>query len=141
MDPLSAMAKNRFTLVLSHRRNVQFLHHLFGMNRVSHRWKRQKKLPYYSRNKSTLCEIRDMIINLSKQFHFNRDHNQYDGVYIFKNNKSQDGHTDVCLELKVSVNGEEEKAYRLTKPTAILFQSNEVIEEMIAEEVVAFSGN
>jgi hypothetical protein len=80
-----------------------------------------------------------MIINLSKPFHFSREENNYKGMYIFKNNKTQDGHTDVCLELKVSVNEKEEKEYKVNKPTAILFQSNDVIEEMIADEVVAFS--
>jgi hypothetical protein len=29
--------------------------------------------------------------------------------------------------------------YRVNKPTAVLFQSNDVIEEMIADEVMAFS--
>lgn len=79
-----------------------------------------------------------MIINLSKPFHFRRDANEYSGVYMFKNHKSTDG-TDICLELKFSINEEEEKLYQINKPTAVLFQANDVIEDMIADEVVAFS--
>jgi len=82
-----------------------------------------------------------MIINLSKQFHFSRNDNEYEGMYIFKNNKSENFNKDVCLELEFSVNGNEPKVYQINKPTAILFQSNEDIEEMIAKEVVAFSAS
>ena len=80
-----------------------------------------------------------MIINLSKHFDFSRDEKEYKGRYIFTNRKSEGGYNDVCLELTVSVNEQEEKVYRVSKPTAVLFQSNEVIEEMIADEVVAVS--
>lgn len=80
-----------------------------------------------------------MIINLSKRFYFNRDENEYKGMYVFTNHKSEEGHSDVCLEMTVSVNEQEEKVYRVNKPTAVLFQSNEVIEEMVADEVIASS--
>jgi hypothetical protein len=80
-----------------------------------------------------------MIINLSKRFNFSRDEKEYKGMYVFTNNKSEGGHSNVCLEMTVSVNEQEEKVYRVNKPTAVLFQSNDVIEEMIADEVVAFS--
>jgi hypothetical protein len=101
----------------------------------------RKKLPGAGANKTTLCQIPNMIINLSKLFHFRRDENDYKGVYVFKNNKSEDGRNDVCLVLTVSVNEKEEKEYQVNKPTATLFQSNELIEEMIADEVVAFSAD
>jgi hypothetical protein len=87
-------------------------------------------------NKTTLCQIRDMIINLSKSFHFSRGKNDYKGIYIFKR---EGGNNDLSLELTVSVNEKEEKKYEVNKPTAVLFQSNDVIEEMVADEVVAFS--
>jgi hypothetical protein len=80
-----------------------------------------------------------MIINLSKLFHFRREDNDYKGMYVFKNNKSEDGHNDICLVVTVSVNEKEEREYQINKPTATLFQSNDIIEEMIADEVVAFS--
>lgn len=80
-----------------------------------------------------------MIINLSKHFHFSRDENQYKGIYVFTNIKGEQGRSDVCLELTFSVNEQKEKVYRVNKPTAVLFQSNDMIEEMIADEVVAFS--
>ena len=79
-----------------------------------------------------------MIINLSKQFHFSRDENEYKGMYVFKNHRSEE-RNDLSLVLNVSVNNKEEKVYEVNKPTAVLFQSNDVIEEMIADEVVAFS--
>jgi hypothetical protein len=80
-----------------------------------------------------------MIINLSKPFHFSRGKNDYKGKYIFKKHKSEDGNSDVCLEMTVSINEREEKVYEVNKPTAVLFQSNDIIEDMIADEVVAFS--
>lgn len=80
-----------------------------------------------------------MIMNLSKPFHFRRDQNEYKGAYLFRKNKNQDGKSDVCLVLNVSVNEKEEKVYEINKPGATLFQPNDVIEEMIADEVVAFS--
>ena len=95
-----------------------------------------KKVHLHCVNKTTLCQIANMIINLSKPFHFRRDENEYTGAYMFKNDK--DG-SDVCLELKFSINQKEEKLYQVNKPTAVLFQSNDVIEEMVADEVVAFS--
>jgi hypothetical protein len=82
-----------------------------------------------------------MIINLSKPFHFHRDENEYSGQYLFRNNKNREGSNDVCLVLNVSVNEKEEKVYEVNKPTATLYQANEVIEEMIADEVVAFTQN
>jgi hypothetical protein len=80
-----------------------------------------------------------MITNLVKPFYFTRDDKEYKGMYVFTNNKSEKGPSDVCLEMTVSVNEQEEKVYRVNKPTSVLFQSNDVIEEMIADEVVAFS--
>ncbi len=80
-----------------------------------------------------------MIINLSKHFYFNRDEKEYKCKYVFTNIKSGDGHNDLRLELTVSVNDQEEKVYQVNKPTAVLFQSNDRIEEMVADEAVAFS--
>lgn len=80
-----------------------------------------------------------MILNLSKFFHFSRDSNEYKCSYVFKSNKDGAGTTDVRLVLNVSVNEKEEKLYELNKPTTVLFQSNDMIEKMIADEVIAFS--
>jgi hypothetical protein len=80
-----------------------------------------------------------MIMNLSKPFHFRRDQNEYRGKYLFRKNKSRDGISDVCLVLNVSVNEKEEKVYEINKSTTTLYQPNEVIEEMIADEVVGFT--
>lgn len=81
-----------------------------------------------------------MILDLSKQFRFRRNENEYEIGYIFKSHKKQDGNRDVCLEINVSVNGSKQKMYEVSKPTFTLFQSNDAIEEMIADEAVAFSG-
>ena len=59
-------------------------------------------------------------------------------MYIFKSNKGEDGTNDVRLVLNVSANEKEEKVYEVNKPTSVLFQSNDLIEEMIADEVVEF---
>jgi hypothetical protein len=80
-----------------------------------------------------------MIMNLSKPFHFHRDKNEYRGNYLFRRNKSQGDLSDVCLVLNVSVNEKAEKVYEMNKPTTTLYQPNEVIEEMVADEVVNFS--
>lgn len=90
-------------------------------------------------NNTTLCQIGNMIINLSKLFHFRRDEDEYRCTYIFENSKNENGNKDVRLILKVSVNENEEKEYHVNKPTSVLFQPNDAIEQMVAEEVVAFS--
>jgi hypothetical protein len=79
-----------------------------------------------------------MIMNLSKPFHFRRDQNEYMGNYLFRRNKNEDGNNDVCLELHVSVNEKEEKLYEVNKSMATLFWPNELIEEMVADEVIKF---
>jgi hypothetical protein len=80
-----------------------------------------------------------MMLDLQKRFHFRRDHRDYDIGYIFRSNKTQSGNHDVCLVLNISVNKSEEKVFEINKPTATLFQSNDDIEKMIADEAVAFS--
>jgi len=79
-----------------------------------------------------------MIIDLSGPFILAAMSMNTRACMFSQNNKSK-GHSDVCLEMAVSVNEQEEKVYRVNKPTAVLFQSNEVIEEIVADEVVAFS--
>jgi hypothetical protein len=80
-----------------------------------------------------------MMLNLQKRFHFRRNQKDYDIGYIFRSNKTQNGNHDLCLVLNISVNKSEEKVFEIHKPTATLFQSNEDIEKMIADEAVAFS--
>lgn len=48
------------------------------------------------------------------------------------------GNLDVCLVLNISVDKNEAQVFEINKPTATLFQSNEDIEKMIADEAVAF---
>jgi hypothetical protein len=57
----------------------------------------------------------------------------------FTNKRIHEGRSEVCLELTVSVNEQEENVHRVNKPVSALFQSNDAIEEMVADEVVAFS--
>ena len=80
-----------------------------------------------------------MMLNLPKRFHFRRDQKEYEIGYIFRSNKMQNGNHDVCLVLNISVDKSEAKVYEINKPTATLFQSNDDIEEMIADEAVAFA--
>lgn len=79
-----------------------------------------------------------MMLNLPKRFHFSRDQREYDTGYIFTGNKMPNGNLDVCLVLNISVDKNEAQVFEINKPTATLFQSNEDIEKMIADEAVAF---
>jgi hypothetical protein len=79
-----------------------------------------------------------MIMNLLKPFHFRRDQNEYTGNYLFRRNTNEDGNNDVCLVINVSVNEKEEKLYEVNKSMATLFWPNELIEEMVADEVIKF---
>ena len=80
-----------------------------------------------------------MMLNLQKHFYFRRDQRDYDIGYIFRGNKTKNGSHDVCLVLNISIDKSEEKVFEINKPTATLFQSNDDIEKMIADEAVAFS--
>jgi len=80
-----------------------------------------------------------MIMNLSKPFHFHRDQNEYRGNYLFRKNTNNDGDKGVCLVLDVSVNNKEVKVYEVDKSTSTLFLTNELIEELVADEVIGFT--
>ena len=81
-----------------------------------------------------------MILNLSKSFHFQKDQNEYNVDYIFKNEISTGSITPgISLVLDVSVNEKQKTTYKLNKPTATLYQSNEDIEKMIRQEIISFS--
>ena len=78
-----------------------------------------------------------MILNLSKRFVFNKEYDQYNVEYLFT--KESDATTvgsNICLTLNVSLNREAVKTLTLSKPTSILYQSNELIEKMIEEETL-----
>lgn len=77
-----------------------------------------------------------MIINLSRSFHFQKDQKEYEVDYIFKN---EVGLNSLSLVLDVSVNAEKKITHTLNKPTSTLYQSNELIEKMIADEIVSIS--
>ena len=82
-----------------------------------------------------------MILNLSKRFVFNREYDQYNVEYQFT--KDKEGNTtegNINLTLNVSLNREAIKTRILSKPTSVLYQSNEVIEKMIEEETLSFAG-
>jgi hypothetical protein len=82
-----------------------------------------------------------MVLNLSKRFVFNREYDQYNVEYLFT--KDKEGSTidgNINLTLNVSLNREAIKTRILSKPTSVLYQSNELIEKMIEEETVSFAG-
>jgi len=56
--------------------------------------------------------------------------------YIFKNEPRGNG---LSLVVDVSVNDEKKTTHTLNKPTATLYQSNEIIEKMICEEIMSFT--
>ncbi len=82
-----------------------------------------------------------MIMNLLKSFHFHRDQNDYRGNYLFRKNKNQDGDNGVCLVVNVSVNDRKEKLYEVNKAMATLSLTNELIEELVADEVIGFTSS
>ena len=56
--------------------------------------------------------------------------------YIFKNETNGNG---LSLVMDVSVNDEKKTTHTLIKPTATLYQSNEIIEKMITDEIISFA--
>ena len=80
-----------------------------------------------------------MMLNLSRNFHFERNDQQYNVEYIFTNEQSKnDVPNTICLILNVSVNKGKKKKHQISKPMNTLYQANEIIEKMIAEEAVLF---
>jgi hypothetical protein len=77
-----------------------------------------------------------MLTNLSKSFCFKKNENNYSVDYIFKNEPIGNG---LSLVVDVSVNNEKKTTHTLNKPTATLYQSNEIIEKMICEEIMSFT--
>jgi hypothetical protein len=77
-----------------------------------------------------------MMTNLSKSFRFQKNEKSYSVDYIFKNETAGNG---LSLVMDVSVNDETKTTHILNKPTATLYQSNELIEKMIAEEIMSFT--
>ena len=78
-----------------------------------------------------------MIVNLLKNFKFNRDENRYDIDYLFSNKTGVNPVPGIFLNLNISVNGADKKSYQVSKPTSILYLSNEEIEKIIAEDSIA----
>ena len=78
-----------------------------------------------------------MIVNLSKNFKFNRDEKLYDIDYLFSNKTGVNPVPGIFLNLNISVDGADKKSYQVSKPTSILYLSNEEIEKIIAEDSIA----
>lgn len=82
-----------------------------------------------------------MVLNLSKRFVFNREYDQYNVEYQFTKDKEGAAiEGNINLTLNVSLNREAIKTRILSKPTSVLYQSNEIIEKMIEEETLSFAG-
>lgn len=77
-----------------------------------------------------------MMTNLSKSFQFEKNEKKFSVDYMFNNETTGTG---LSLVLNVSVNEEEKTTHTMSKPTATLYQSNELIEKMITEEVLSFT--
>jgi hypothetical protein len=75
-----------------------------------------------------------MLLNLSKDFHFNLNSKEYHVGYLFTRPESSEK-DNVCLTLNVSINNKAEEIHQLVKPTSVLYQSNEAIEKMIETEL------
>ena len=76
------------------------------------------------------------MTNLSKSFSFQKNEKNYSVDYIFKNEPRGNG---LNLVVDVSVNDEAKITHTVNKPTVTLYQSNELIEKMITDEIVLLS--
>ena len=76
------------------------------------------------------------MTNLSKSFRFEKNEKKFSVDYMFSNEPTGSG---LSLVMNVSVNEEEKTTHIVNKPTATLYQSNELIEKMITEEILSFA--
>ena len=98
---------------------------------------KKRCLGRYGKQNYLVCKSSTMIVNLQKNFSFNKDAELYEVDYLFSNKIKGDPITGLFLTLNISVNGSEKKEYKIDKPTATLYLSNEDIEKMIREEMVS----
>ena len=84
----------------------------------------------------TLYQISFMILDLSKRFAFNKENNEYIVEYRFTRENDAKLSGNIDLTLNVSLNHAAATTMKLSKPTSVLYQSNELIERMIEETVV-----
>jgi hypothetical protein len=77
-----------------------------------------------------------MMTNLLKSFRFEKNEKKFSVDYIFSNETAGTG---LRLVMNVSVNEDKKTKHSVNKPTATLYQSNELIEKMITEEVLSFT--
>lgn len=77
-----------------------------------------------------------MMLNLSRSFQFRKEEKEYKVEYLFsKESPGAVVSNGVCLELNIFINNKGIKTCKLHKETATLYQSNELIEKMIEEEI------
>ena len=77
-----------------------------------------------------------MILNLSKRFAFNRERDEYTVEYLFTKETEAKLAGNIDLTLNISLNHAAVTTIKLSKPTSVLYQSNELIEKMIEETIV-----
>ena len=77
-----------------------------------------------------------MMTNLSKSFRFEKNEKKFSVDYMFSNETTGTG---LSLVMNVSVDEEEKTTHIVSKTTATLYQSNELIEKMITEEILSFT--
>ena len=77
-----------------------------------------------------------MMTNLLKSFRFEKNEKKFSVDYMFSNETTGTG---LSLVMNVSVNEEKKTTHIVNKPTATLYQSNELIEKMITEEILSFT--
>ena len=76
------------------------------------------------------------MTNLLKSFRFEKNEKKFSVDYMFSNETTGTG---LSLVMNVSVNEEKKTTHIVNKPTATLYQSNELIEKMITEEILSFT--
>ncbi|HEY0356266.1 MAG TPA: hypothetical protein VGC29_08685 [Flavisolibacter sp.] len=80
-----------------------------------------------------------MLLNLSRSFHFDREHKEYHIDYMFTKEVLEGGtDNDICLVLEVAIGYSKRKTYKVAKPLSTLYLSNQDIEKMIEEETTTY---
>lgn len=83
-----------------------------------------------------------MVINLHKNFCFNRLKDVYQVDYVFEREPIENAticYGEVCLIITFSKNGGDKITHKTNKSSAMLSQSNENIEQLIEAKILSYN--
>jgi len=94
------------------------------------------KFQQFLKNSLPCIKFHFMILNLSKRFAFSRERDEYTVEYLFTKETEAKLAGNIDLTLNISLNHAAATTIKVSKPTSVLYQSNELIEKMIEETIV-----